>query len=323
MNPDVIIHVLEPATEENFNEEAYLRANPDVAKAIAGGMIESGLVHFRAFGYKEGRQQMDPKKNHEALLAAKRNKQERIQALFKEDLQYQKLDGMSVFLSDEIRKTWNITDTDAVSQNLYDDDALNMIERHANGFVLDMGAGNRMDYYKNVINYEIVPYDSTDVLGVGEELPFKDGSIDAVFSSAVLEHVKDPFRCAKEIIRVLKPGGELICCVPFLQPYHGYPHHYYNMTHQGLRNLFEGPLVIDKMEVLESTAPIHTLTWILESWSKALPETSKEQFLNMKVRDLLAPVEPHLNKPYVTELPMSTRFELASATVLFAHRPIL
>jgi hypothetical protein len=26
--------------------------------------------------------------------------------------------------------------------------------------------------------------------------------------------------------------------VPFLQPLHGYPHHYYNMTGEGLRNLF-------------------------------------------------------------------------------------
>jgi hypothetical protein len=43
----------------------------------------------------------------------------------------------------------------------------------------------------------------------------------------------------------LKPGGELICAVPFRSLYHGYPHHYYNMTHQGLGNLFDATLKIN------------------------------------------------------------------------------
>lgn len=55
---------------------------------------------------------------------------------------------------------------------------------------MDCGAGCRSDYYENVINYEIVSYDSTDVVGVGESLPFEDETFDAVLSCAVLEHVK-------------------------------------------------------------------------------------------------------------------------------------
>ncbi|MCU7374984.1 methyltransferase domain-containing protein [Paucibacter sp. O1-1] len=113
-------------------------------------------------------------------------------------------------------------------------------------------------------------YDTTDVRGVGECLPFVDGAFDAVISIAVLEHVRDPFRCAAELVRVLKPGGELICCVPFLQPYHGYPHHYYNMTHQGLRALFERDLTVDSVEVIDSTGPVWALTWILQSWAQGL-----------------------------------------------------
>lgn len=75
--------------------------------------------------------------------------------------------------------------------------------------------------------------------GVGEVLPFKNNSFDALISLAVLEHVKDPWRCVSEILRELKPGGEIICCVSFLQPFHGYPHYYYNMTAQGLKNIFD------------------------------------------------------------------------------------
>jgi SAM-dependent methyltransferase len=63
-----------------------------------------------------------------------------------------------------------------------------------------------------------------DVVGVGEELPFADEFLDTVISNAVLEHVKDPFRYEREMAHVLKPGGELFCAVPLLQPVHGYPH---------------------------------------------------------------------------------------------------
>ncbi len=107
---------------------------------------------------------------------------------------------------------------------------LALIKKHQNGFIVDCGVGCREIYCPNVVNFEIVAYSSTDVRGVGEKLPFNDNSFDAVIFIAVLEHVKDPWLLAKEIVRVLKPGGDLICCVPFFQPLHSYPHHYYNMT---------------------------------------------------------------------------------------------
>ena len=39
------------------------------------------------------------------------------------------------------------------------------------------------------------------------DLPFPDGSFDAVYSSAVLEHLGDPVQALKEMFRVLKPEG--------------------------------------------------------------------------------------------------------------------
>ncbi|MDH3581672.1 MAG: class I SAM-dependent methyltransferase, partial [Hyphomicrobiales bacterium] len=43
--------------------------------------------------------------------------------------------------------------------------------------------------------------------GSAYELPFEDARFDAVFSHAMLEHLRDPLAVIKEMHRVLKPGG--------------------------------------------------------------------------------------------------------------------
>jgi SAM-dependent methyltransferase len=45
------------------------------------------------------------------------------------------------------------------------------------------------------------------VLGSGLDLPFRDSAVDLCYSSNVLEHVPDPWRMAREMLRVTKPGG--------------------------------------------------------------------------------------------------------------------
>jgi SAM-dependent methyltransferase len=253
------------------------------------------------------------------IAEARRNKHEAIRCLLRHDLPVQEDKYCYDFLTNEFKKLFNIVQTDLVSSHNYGQPMIDLINKYDSGWVLDCGAGRRPVYYNNVVNFEIVPYDTTDVCGVGEVLPFVDRAFDAVISVAVLEHVKDPFRCAKEIARVLKPGGELICCVPFLQPLHGYPHHYYNMTHQGLANLFEG-FNIERIEVPDSVLPIWSLTWILKSWVDGLKDTTKEEFLNLRIADLMESGDHYLDKAFVRELSASKNLELASATVLFAHR---
>lgn len=306
------------ATSENFDEAGYLAANPDVRNAVAAGGFRSGLEHFQRHGVHESRfQQLATN----LLAQAKARKLERVAPLLRGDLPVVRRPDHYDFLSDELRRECNIVDTDAVSSNDYDGKVLSLIERHADGLILDCGAGRRGTYYDNVVNFEIVDYDTTDVRGVGESLPFADASFDAVVSIAVLEHVRDPFRCAAELVRVLKPGGELICCVPFLQPYHGYPHHYYNMTHQGLRALFERDLVVESVEVYDSVLPIWSLSWMLQSWADGLTGRVKADFLQMTVADLIRAPTAHLQAPFVRELDPSKNLELASANVLTARKP--
>lgn len=250
----------------------------------------------------------------------KRMKIERIRPLLRSDLPMTQNTHFYDFLSDDLRKQFHIVDTENVSANEYDESAIELIQNLADGLILDCGAGLRPVYYDNVVNFEICSYVTTDVRGVGECLPFRDNVFDGVFSFAVLEHVRDPFACAREIVRVLKPGGKLYCVVPFLQPLHGYPHHYFNMTHEGLRSLFEAEMEIERQEVIASGRPIWTLTWFLNRWLAQLPSSAQNEFTNMKIGDLLADAREYFDQPFVRDLPREGNFELASTTALFARK---
>ena len=46
------------------------------------------------------------------------------------------------------------------------------------------------------------------------EIPLEDNRFDVVFCNHVMEHVKDPLQCMREIYRVMKPGGWAIMQVP-------------------------------------------------------------------------------------------------------------
>ncbi len=208
----------------------------------------------------------------------------------------------------------------AVSSNGYDPLAWSIINKHPNGLILDNGAGLRDRYLPNVINLEICDLPTTDVMGVGERLPFRDNSFDAVFSLAVLEHVRNPFACAREIARVLKPGGTLYAAVPFLQPFHGYPDHYYNMTSHGLLNLFEKHLRIEEHGVPKSGKPFWALNWILRSYVNGLPAEVADRFRTMTVAELLGDPLPHLEREYVTALSAEADEELACVNYILATK---
>ncbi|MDP2933949.1 MAG: class I SAM-dependent methyltransferase [bacterium] len=90
--------------------------------------------------------------------------------------------------------------------------------------------------FDNVASY------NPDILGDVQDMKaIASGSIDAVICKAVLEHVPNPWKAAKEISRVLKPGGKCLVYVPFLYAYHaekGVYGDYYRYTLDGLRFLF-------------------------------------------------------------------------------------
>jgi SAM-dependent methyltransferase len=56
------------------------------------------------------------------------------------------------------------------------------------------------------------------VQGDALELPFPDDSFDKIIASEVLEHIPDDMRAMRELLRVLKPGGQLAVTVPSWLP---------------------------------------------------------------------------------------------------------
>jgi hypothetical protein len=311
--------LVEKATPENFSEHAYLMANPDVAIAVKNGTSASALQHFELFGLTEGR---NIRLAIDSIRDVKKQKLEKIRPLLRKDLTCVEQENHCFdFLTEEIKYLYNISPTDTISSNAYEDYILEHIQSSDDLFILDCGAGHREIYYDHIVNFEIEAYDTTDVVGVGEELPFIDHCFDMILSLSVLEHVSNPFKCAKEISRVLKPGGSLICCVPFLQPFHGYPYHYYNMTSEGVKNLFSGLLHAEAIEVRPSGLPIRALSWILNEWARGLDEDARNDFLQASVSDLMKNPDLLLGKSYVKGLNHQKNSDLAYSHVLFARKP--
>jgi len=80
--------------------------------------------------------------------------------------------------------------------------------------VLHLDAGSTERKYPGCIELEYKIFRHTDVVGDAHALPFRDSSFDRVFAFNVFEHLRDPARAAREILRVLKPGGALALPAP-------------------------------------------------------------------------------------------------------------
>lgn len=112
--------------------------------------------------------------------------------------------------------------------------------------ILNLGSGVDKVYDNpNLVNFDIAPHANAEVVGDGEQLPFRDAVFDGVVLDAVIEHLAHPARVVAEARRVLKPGGHLLANVPFLYPFHAAPHDYRRYTPQGLSVLFEEFEVIE------------------------------------------------------------------------------
>ncbi|MFO1242515.1 MAG: class I SAM-dependent methyltransferase [Rickettsiales bacterium] len=106
-----------------------------------------------------------------------------------------------------------------------------------NALILSVGGGPSRPH-PWLTNLNIEAFENVEIVADAHVLPYADNSVDAIYCEAVLEHLSDPGKAVEEMQRVLKPGGNVLATTPFLQAYHGYPHHYQNFTLAGHELLF-------------------------------------------------------------------------------------
>jgi SAM-dependent methyltransferase len=105
--------------------------------------------------------------------------------------------------------------------------------------VVDAGCGaDRVA--EDALGVDLYDYPAVDVVCDLARLPFRPGSLDAIVTRSVLEHVPDPEAVVRGFLRCTRAGGLGMHQVPFLFPFHAAPHDYRRFTHMGLRRLFAG-----------------------------------------------------------------------------------
>lgn len=128
--------------------------------------------------------------------------------------------------------------------------------------IIDVGSGpERLG--REFINVDVFPFPEVDIVADAAQLPFRDNSIGALVNESLLEHVALPDLVAREMVRVLKPGGFLYVSAPFIHPYHASPDDFNRWTSSGLRFLFRD------LEIVETgvrSGPWSALLMFLAYW---------------------------------------------------------
>ncbi|TAD89560.1 MAG: class I SAM-dependent methyltransferase [Alphaproteobacteria bacterium] len=104
-----------------------------------------------------------------------------------------------------------------------------------------LGAGVEQLYAHpgiRTLTFDVYASPLTDLIADGHSIPLADGSVDAVWIQAVLEHVVEPAQVVAEIHRVLVPDGVVYAETPFMQQVHEAAYDFTRFTESGHRWLF-------------------------------------------------------------------------------------
>jgi len=151
--------------------------------------------------------------------------------------------------------------------------------------VLDIGGGHkpfsRADYYVDFDLTEGIHRDGQSIppevkdrciTADIHQLPFRDKSMDFIYCSHVLEHVSDPARACKEIVRVGR-RGYIETPRKWVELCAGHP------SHQWLIDVMEGSLVFEKRKFIESP---YLNSLLISVWnSMKLEEHALRRYLNV------------------------------------------
>ena len=101
-------------------------------------------------------------------------------------------------------------------------------------------------------------------VAVAERLPYADATFDALLSHEVIEHVNDDRSAAREMLRVLRPGGRVILfCPNRLYPFETHGHYWRGKYHFG-----NTPLINYLPDALRNKLAPHVRAYITRSLKK-------------------------------------------------------
>lgn len=315
-------HKLELATFENFDEEGYLLANPDIARHVANG--GDARVHLERHGLREGRRQVVP---DPALKAARsRARYDRLSSVLDAARGagggFSPIGEAGAFPLRYGHAPLSLDSYESESANAGFGPFVEEVRAHPDKIYLDIGCGRRTRIEPNCLYLEVYPSLSADiVMEPACRYPIASASIDGIGCFAVLEHVERPWEAAAEFRRMLKPGGKVFIDWPFLQPVHGYPSHYYNATREGLRRMFADGFRIDVIDTFANQTPDHAFHWMLNELAHAMAPEARARLEALRVADLLsAPPGGDLWRDLLAAVPAKTIETLACGNSLIATK---
>jgi len=149
--------------------------------------------------------------------------------------------------------------------------------------VLDAGAGDQCyrphfeHCHYEAADFEMVnkPYAQSTYVCDLSSIPVDDGRFDAIIFNQVMEHLPEPRKVLAELMRVVKPGGSMLCTAPLFFEEHEKPYDFYRYTQFGWRHLMETTgFEVERLEWMEGY--LGTVAYQCNSASRYLPRRPKD-----------------------------------------------
>jgi SAM-dependent methyltransferase len=191
------------------------------------------------------------------------------------------------------------------------------------GKCLHLGSGNVPCADSRVVSFDVLPCENVDVVGEAEELPFVDDAFDLVDSGAVFEHLRDPLRAIKEVKRVTAPGGRYLIDTAFLQSYHGFPAHYFNLTPLAAESFLIDDFILEDSHVPGSATPVQTLLDLSERFLATLSKDKRLEVERLPLRELLESLRSNASfrDSLLQDFSEYSNRSLAASFVIAARKP--
>jgi predicted SAM-dependent methyltransferase len=210
-------------SDENFDEQAYLASNPDVAQAVSEGRMGSGKIHFEQFGRKEKRK---------VRVSDLSNSFPKPQPGIANTLSTLIKKVRSLFLN-SLRGLEKTSDGNDPQMDEFHMKRQSIAQEYIKGAGIEIGALHHplpvpknatVSYVDRLSVQQLrqqypelneLPIVNVDIITDGETLEsISNFSQDFVIANHFLEHCQNPLFAIENMLRVLKQNGILFIAAP-------------------------------------------------------------------------------------------------------------